>query len=179
VRACRADLNLHRSQATTAKKIIFSNTTMRFRKLRIAFSAACLIACVLLIVLWVRSYQWVEAIRLTAAPNGGAIQCLSIPGRFAIGQLNAAKPWSFFRMSAAEWRDVIARTHTTIPSETWGGILRNPAVDQVFVPYWMLVLLSVAIASAPWLRWRFTIRTLLIATTLVAGMLGLIVWAVR
>jgi hypothetical protein len=29
---------------------------MRFRKLRIAFSATCLIACVLLIVLWVRSY---------------------------------------------------------------------------------------------------------------------------
>src|SRR6185295_4017804 len=31
---------------------------MRFRKLRIAWSATCLIACVLLIVLWVRSYWW-------------------------------------------------------------------------------------------------------------------------
>ena len=30
---------------------------MRFRKLRIAFSATCVIACVLLIVLWVRSYR--------------------------------------------------------------------------------------------------------------------------
>ena len=29
---------------------------MRFRKLRIAWSVACGIACVLLIVLWVRSY---------------------------------------------------------------------------------------------------------------------------
>ena len=29
---------------------------MKFRKLRIAFSATCLIACVLLIVLWVRSF---------------------------------------------------------------------------------------------------------------------------
>ena len=35
---------------------------MRFRKLRIAFSATCLIACVLLIVLWVRSYWWVDAV---------------------------------------------------------------------------------------------------------------------
>src|SRR5438132_5384486 len=34
---------------------------MRFRKLRIAFSATCLIACVLLIVLWVRSYWWHES----------------------------------------------------------------------------------------------------------------------
>src|SRR4051794_14507847 len=31
---------------------------VRFRKLRIAFSAVCLIACVLLIVLWVRSRWW-------------------------------------------------------------------------------------------------------------------------
>src|SRR6476469_9127373 len=31
---------------------------MRFRKLRIAFSVTCLIACVLLIALWVRSYWW-------------------------------------------------------------------------------------------------------------------------
>src|SRR4051794_41795509 len=35
---------------------------MRFRTLRIAFSATCLIACVLLIVLWVRSYWWVDQI---------------------------------------------------------------------------------------------------------------------
>ena len=36
--------------------------TVRFRKLRIAFSATCLIACVLLIVLWVRSYWCTEDI---------------------------------------------------------------------------------------------------------------------
>src|SRR5690349_11658285 len=29
---------------------------MRYRKLRIAFSATCLVACVLVVVLWVRSY---------------------------------------------------------------------------------------------------------------------------
>ena len=38
-------------------KIIPSNTLMRFRKLRIAWSVGCGIACVLLIVLWVRSYK--------------------------------------------------------------------------------------------------------------------------
>jgi hypothetical protein len=31
---------------------------MRFRKLRIAFSVTCGIACVLLIAMWVRSYYW-------------------------------------------------------------------------------------------------------------------------
>jgi hypothetical protein len=34
---------------------------MRFRKLRIAWSVGWGIACVLLIVLWVRSYSWSES----------------------------------------------------------------------------------------------------------------------
>ena len=39
------------------------------------------------------------------------------------------------------------------------------------------VLVSATIAAAPWIRWskRFTLRTLLIATTLVAVVLGVIV----
>src|SRR4051812_32788903 len=35
---------------------------MRFHKLRIAFSIACAIACVLLIVLWVRSFEYVDVL---------------------------------------------------------------------------------------------------------------------
>ena len=37
-------------------------------------------------------------------------------------------------------------------------------------------MLSAVAAISPWLRWRFSLRTLLIATTLVAVVLGLIVW---
>ena len=40
-------------------------------------------------------------------------------------------------------------------------------------------MLSATLAVAPWLRWRFTLRTLLIATTLVAVVLGLIVAVLR
>jgi hypothetical protein len=54
---------------------------------------------------------------------------------------------------------------------------------NVSAPAWMVaVLLATVIApvaTVPWLRWRFTLRTLLIATTLVAVVLGLVVWAVR
>ena len=41
------------------RKIIPSNTLMRFRKLRIAWSVAWGVVAVLLIVLWVRSYWMV------------------------------------------------------------------------------------------------------------------------
>jgi hypothetical protein len=48
------------------------------------------------------------------------------------------------------------------------------------LPHWTLVLMTGICGAAPWIRqlkWRFTTRTLLIATTLVAVVLGLIVWA--
>jgi hypothetical protein len=42
-------------------------------------------------------------------------------------------------------------------------------------PHWPLVLLSAALAVAPWFKWRFSLSTLLIATTLVAVGLGIVV----
>jgi hypothetical protein len=149
---------------------------MKYRRPRITLSVACGIACLLLIVLWVRSYRYVEAIRLMAAPNGGVIQCLSIPGSLAVGIFKSAKPWSYFQMSASEWRRVMATAPASqLPSPTWGGRLTNSVVDQFFVPYWILVLSSAVTASLPGLRWRFSLRTLLIAATLVAIVLGIVV----
>jgi hypothetical protein len=45
------------------------------------------------------------------------------------------------------------------------------------IPIWFLAGLSGVLAATPWIRWihRFSLRTLLIATTLVAVGLGLIV----
>ena len=67
-------------------------------------------------------------------------------------------------------------------SSALGDWIRELTIPHwyVCVPYWFLVLLSVAdLPSHPWLRWRFSLRTLLIATTLVAVVLGIIVWMSR
>ena len=50
---------------------------------------------------------------------------------------------------------------------------------HLIVPHWFLVLTTGAIAGLPLVRWRFSLRTLLIATTLVAMVLGLIVVVLR
>jgi hypothetical protein len=52
---------------------------------------------------------------------------------------------------------------------------------MISVPCWCCVAFFAALSAAPWFRWtwKFSLRTLLIATTLIAVMLGLIVWAVR
>ena len=48
--------------------------------------------------------------------------------------------------------------------------------DSACLPLWPIVALTATLAPAPWPRWRFSLRTLLIATTLVAVVLGVIVW---
>jgi hypothetical protein len=47
------------------------------------------------------------------------------------------------------------------------------------IPQVYLLVLSIAGAVIPWLGWQFSLRTLLIATTLIAVVLGLIAWSNR
>jgi hypothetical protein len=63
----------------------------------------------------------------------------------------------------------------------WHSFVCNFGPDGLILtlPHWTLALVPVGLAVAPWLRWRFTTRTLLIAITAVAVVLGLIVWAIR
>src|SRR5262249_46214756 len=67
----------------------------------------------------------------------------------------------------------------------WGfGAASYSGRSVVTVPFWFVTLLSALLDGLPWLSSlprssRFSLRTLLIATTLVAVVLGLIVWAAR
>ena len=47
---------------------------------------------------------------------------------------------------------------------------------ELIIPYWLLVGISAALAAAPLKRWRFSMRTLLVATSIVAIVLGLLMW---
>ena len=65
---CRLDLHPRMGKRGTM-------AAMRFRKLRIAFSVTCLIACVLLIVFWVRSYSGAETVAYGhGSPNRIAVK---------------------------------------------------------------------------------------------------------
>ena len=50
---------------------------------------------------------------------------------------------------------------------------------EVIVPDFILIVLATALGALPWIRWRLRVRTLLIATTLVAALLGLAVYPAR
>ena len=68
--------------------------------------------------------------------------------------------------------------------QSWLGDLNiswstTPRADGLYFPYAWPVLVLLALTALPRVPTRFSLRTLLIATTLVAVALGLIVWAVR
>src|SRR4051795_652243 len=62
---------------------------MRFRKLRIAWSVFWGVACVLLIVLWVRSYSWNEEFAFPAGGKRYHVQ--SLCGRIVVGRSEYGK----------------------------------------------------------------------------------------
>jgi hypothetical protein len=146
---------------------------MRFRKLRIAWSVGCVIACVLLIVFWVRSYWWADT-----ASNLLGHYLFSLHGNVVIDD---AIGFEF-----ADGKAVYFGAGPIGPFFTMSFPLANVAAlregSGVAVPYWTLILPFAVLAATAWLRQlprRFTVRTLLITTTLVAVVLGLAVYASR
>ena len=100
---------------------------------------------------------------------------------------DALHKWILRTTPSAEWEERIEA------AAGWGDLLPPPKVIsltttqaawQIWATDWLLLLLSATIAFIPWIRgipWpkRFSLRTLLIATTLLAVVLGVVVYAVR
>jgi glucan phosphoethanolaminetransferase (alkaline phosphatase superfamily) len=144
------------------------------RYLRILWTIFCGIACVLLIVLWVRSYWRADGfIRFS---NGGGM--LGIESASGILHPFFNEP----RRVGGNWEWV---------NERFDGEQKNfkhhifefddseyPTELHLYVAHWLCALSFAVLSAIPWIPWskRFTLRTLLTATTLVAVVLGLIVW---
>jgi hypothetical protein len=146
---------------------------MRFRKLRIAWSVLWGLACVLLIVLWVRSYRGGDSITLYES-NAEAVPLTSTKGHIELladNDINANPyQWVDFVMNNNPERQSVSAIYAGFEvRHTW-------RFDSYSMPHWFAVLLSVACGAIPWLGWRYSVRTLLIATTLVAAVLGLAVY---
>jgi hypothetical protein len=152
---------------------------MKFRKLRIAWSTLCFVACVLLIALWVRSYWYVETV-LCKLSDDVLVYAGSAPGvlGFRILPEESVEPWIVYKQSTEKW---LKSVRDRWLEQTWGGFHIDIDNAAIMAPYWFWCVIPVTIAAAPWLRWsnRFSLRTLLIATTLVSVILGLIVYANR
>ena len=146
---------------------------MRFRKLRIAWSVGCGILCVLLIVLWVRSYWRIDAL----FGLGSAPQYFAVGSEHGVVSVTG-NPNLLALLHAANWK---LEGFPPGPKPDQSGFLgfyyetSQQQGTHLRLPICFLVILSVTATAAPWIR-RFSLRTLLIATTLVAVALGMILW---
>jgi hypothetical protein len=150
------------------------------RYLRIAFSAFCGIACVLLIVLWVRSATNVDALQGPLSKEG-FWHCQTIEGHIVLYLVKGTR-----EDKLGEWNAGTISLEA-VKAGMEGAILGKgnlswewPAAhDIASVPCWVPTVCVFALGIVPWLPWHFSLRTLLIAMTLIAVVLGLIVWTLR
>jgi hypothetical protein len=139
----------------------------------IGVTALSLTACVLLMTLWVRSYWRIDEIG-GIGPNG-LVAFSSERGVILYGW--ESSPRAIFNVD----RWYRALSYPAYDSNP--GILGfyygtpGPGITCIALPYWFIVLLTATTAIGPWYtrRCRFSVRTILIATTLVAVVLGMIV----
>ena len=154
---------------------------MRFRKLRIAWSVAWGVAYILLTIMWVRSYSHISYL-LRVSPAGVSTRLGSGFGNvgFLHGNIvgdERPRGWQIFSVPPAKTMQVADGGPFTKESSFKFDLSGGPLV--VRVPYYVLISGCGVLLTLPWLRWRFSLRTLLVATTLLAVVLGLVVAVVR
>lgn len=144
---------------------------MKHRKLRIAWSVAWGAVAIVLCVLWVWSYGKVFHHTQFAIPTH-RYEISSRAGRLVIIQRTRV----FISLEAmlaypeTMFSDLTERT-------TFGiGRYSSGYFSGVSIGHWLLAAAAVVVSVLVWVPFRFSLRTLLIVTTLFAAGLGLIVW---
>src|SRR4051794_31206678 len=111
---------------------------MRYRKVRIAWSVVWGVVAVLLIVLWVRSYWWVDSLQFQAGPR--TYYCQSYVGRVVPFSDKNQSPLSFHLKSDLIVGKVARDVSSIIAWERFGFLQRQPGASGVVLPFSALVL---------------------------------------
>jgi hypothetical protein len=152
-----------------------------YRVLRITSSAVCGVLCVLLIALAVRSYYRWESVVWGVTAQQGFLLC-SHSGAVIVEYINVSGTTA----TLYKWHvnSMPSPDTNVFPiggiEESWAGFSIHGSWNGGFlisVPYWFLFPTCAVLAAVPWIQWsrRFSLRSLLIATTLVAVVLGVVV----
>ena len=145
------------------------------KMLRIAVTALSLTTCVLLTALWVRSHRSED--RASGHIHSVGIRFYSSRGWIVCFKNNAIDPgqypWSI-DLGRDYWLEASdSRLQYSSPI----GFFRGGATSHISIPHWVGIAIATSVSAIPWFRLRFSVRTLLIAMTLVAVVLGIVVAA--
>lgn len=146
------------------------------RLLKIAVTVTCLVACLALAGLWVRSFNIYDSASGPFTEDSG----------FAFGSVVGRITFvAYYNVPSAEifdwaWHQLKVSRNDQM-NERWGLNYYNYSKGNVgginvVVPHWFPILIFALLAAAPWVHWRrFTVRTLLVAMAVVAVVMGLAV----
>jgi len=144
------------------------------RYFRIAWTAFCGMVAVLVVVLWVRSYTCLDEYWFSIPFNRG-LGFISASGFGSISIESRPNPEMFLNGYHKEdikiSKGLMPRSHLGV------YLVRDRDVSAIGVRFWLFLLFVGSFALAPWLR--FGLRTLMLTTSTIAILLGLIVWLVR
>jgi hypothetical protein len=153
--------------------------------LRIAVTALSLTACVLLIALWVRSYYGMDG-RVFGWSYNRSLAVASLCGEVGVVHFPKMNYIGISPNKKLNWEEFPHYPYSSINNTGYPRVTRRQPPFRadfrwcrqrytwyVGVPYWFLTLSTVAIGAASWIRpsRRFSLRTLLITTALVATVL--------
>lgn len=155
------------------------------RALRISITAAGLLMSALVAVMWLRNFWWADVF-WAPLPNAGQVAIASADGQVEFGisypaLRGAARAnqgtelwgWQTYTASRNRVFDILLPWKQVIHYR----VTRNGSIAML--PHWLLAIVPLLLAGMLWIRWsrRFTIRTMLVITTLVAVVLALVVTA--
>jgi len=143
---------------------------------RIAVTVFSLGAAAALLGLWVRSWRNVDWLQ-SPTTRTHTINLNSQGGRISLELLPDEIQLQRTLKVNARWSWGHARIPYAAPHPMWRLSVGNaPRIrGYVAVPHWFPALLLAMLAAVPWMKWRFTVRRLLVATAVVAAILGVVV----
>jgi hypothetical protein len=146
--------------------------------MRIAWSVAWGIICVVLIAMWVRSYGHADSL-MRVSGDLTFYRLASDAGTFYFAAIvHKATPKVATPLVTAGWEyQEFEPTRDTGGSKWLWYVAANEW--HVGVPAWFTTFVVATLMLCPWLPWQYSLRTLLIAVTLVAVGLGWAVYSMR
>lgn len=150
------------------------------RRLRIAVSILCLATCVLMIALWARSHYREDCLCWGLTPKSG-FMVFSLRGMLLVNRINDFGGGER-KVQLSKWfvdsyppGNAFWLPYHVADAATLGFLFRSYPNGSFFVavPYWFMLIMSSCIAAMLHFK-RFSLRTILIAMTLVAIFLGIL-----
>jgi hypothetical protein len=150
---------------------------MKFRKLRTASSTLCGLAALLLIVFWLRSYSQLDYCKVPI----GALHIHTIKGKIIFFALPQRPDWKFgsVPMQYVAHHPVLSSPYSGWPTPGGFTINEEPPAAHIHLPFLAATLAMAFFGTIVWIPVRFSLRTLLFATTLVAVSLGSVTWSIH